>query len=790
MFKKNLKIAWRNIRGSKLYSIINIFGLSVGMAVSFLLLIFVYYEFSYDRFNVNAERIYLTFKNQPANGQVKTKPLSPEPFAALMKKEYPEVELAARTNAMDNSLVALNDKDQGLKANVIAADSTIVDIFSFDFIYGNKQNALTGQASIVLTESLAEALFGKVNPLSKVVTFNNEFPLTVTGVIKDLPDNSSLSFRAMISWGSYMFQKPWMKDAGWGNFMYSTWVMLRPGASAATVNGKIANIAEKYDATNKDIKLFLYPLTDLHLYNEFQNGYNSGGRIEYVRLFLILAISILLVACINFMNLSTARSEKRAREVGIRKVIGARRAGLITQFLMESVMMALLSMLFSIVFLLILLPFFNGLTGGNLQFPYDQPQAWALALGITVFTGIIAGSYPAFYLSSFNPITVLKGKLINLKATIKPRQVLVVVQFAFATALILASLFIYKQVNYIKDRPIGYDRNGLVEIPVDGKLQPQFESFRRDLLEAGAVTDAAITSASITSNTASAWGVIWPGQQPGEDQLPIDCIGVTWNFTNTYGLKVLQGRDFDRGRPSDSSGVLLNESAVKLMRLKEPLGREITWLGGKRTVVGIVEDFVWGSPYEPVKPAIIGFMPDWVSNIGLRLNPRNSISKSIAALENVYKKYNPQYPFDYKFVDENFSKKFADEKLLGTVSFSFTLLAIFISCLGLFGLSSFSIEQRRKELGIRKVLGASTAGLWFKLSKEFVRLVLISFLIGAAVGWYYVYQWLNKYTYHTSFDIWVFVVTVFLSIMICLLAVSLQAFRAARANPVKSLRTE
>jgi ABC-type antimicrobial peptide transport system permease subunit len=581
-----------------------------------------------------------------------------------------------------------------------------------------------------------------------------------------------------------------MKEAGWGNYLYPTYVMLKPDADVAGVNAKVKNILGKYDPSNKNIRLFLYPLTRLHLYNEFQNGVNSGGRIEYIRLFLVLAIGILIIACINFMNLSTARSEKRAKEVGVRKTMGARRSSLVQQFMAESVLMSFMAFILSLMLLSLLLPAFNQIIHAQISLPFNNPSAWIAALGITLFSGLMAGSYPAFFLSSFNPIQVLKGQLAAASTAVRPRQLLVVTQFTFAIGLILSSIFINGQINYIKDRPVGYDRNNLVEMPLEGKLDTQFETFRLEAIKAGAISDAAMTSGAITSNQASTWDVRWPDQLPGEDKLPIDCMAVTWHFTDTYGLKLTAGRDFDPSRPGDSTAVILNEAAVKLMRLHQPLGKEITWQGAKRTIIGVVHDFVWGSPYESVKPAIIGFVKDWMGNIGLRLNPEMPVSKSLSVLQTLYKKYNPAYPLEYTFTDERFSKKYRDEQLLGTISLGFTALAIFISCLGLFGLASFSAEQRRKEMGIRKVLGASAGNLWLKLSREFFQLIILSFIAGAAISSYYIHQWLAKYTYHATMKPATFLLTLLLSLLICLAAVSWQTIKAASANPVDSLKSE
>jgi ABC-type antimicrobial peptide transport system permease subunit len=456
----------------------------------------------------------------------------------------------------------------------------------------------------------------------------------------------------------------------------------------------------------------------------------------------------------------------------------------------ESVLMALLSFVISIGLVWLLASSFGDIINIRLHVPYDNIYAWISALGVTIITGIVAGSYPALFLSSFNPVKVLKGQIIQVRSVVTPRKILVVAQFTFAVALILVSIFIYKQINFIKDRPLGYDQRGLVELPVDGALTTKFDAFRQDLINAGAIADGALTGNSISNNNSNSWGITWQGQLPGEDKLPIDQIAVTYHFINTYGLKLVKGRDFLREYAADSAGVILNQAAVKLMRFKEPLGQIVKYQMQNCRVVGVVENFVWGSPYDPVKPAIIGFNRGWISNIGLKLNSARSASASIDIIQNIYKRYNPQYPFEYKFVDEKFSDKFNNEKRLGNLAIIFTSLTIIISCLGLFGLASFSAEQRRKEIGIRKVLGATVSVLWMNLSQEFVWLVLIAFPIGATLSWWYVHNWMAKFTYRTELSLWVFVITMVISLGICLATVSWQAIKAALANPVKSLRSE
>jgi putative ABC transport system permease protein len=788
MIKNYFKIAWRNLINNKLYSLINIGGLAIGMAVSFTLLLYVYDEFRFDKQHANDARLFNVMRSQASNGELMTGTATPRPLGPALLKDYPEIENTAR--AISPYARLFNYKGKAVKVKTMTADASLLDMFSFDIIQGSRKTAFNNNSSIVITESAAKAIFGKGNAVGEVVKVDKKYIYTIGAIIKDNPQNSSFDFKALISWDAMEQNESWLKESGWGNYSYNTYVLLKQGTSMAAVNPKIKKIIQRYDSKNGENTMSLYPFSSLHLYNDFKNGVAVGGRIEYVRLFLFLAIGILLVACINFMNLSTARSEKRSREVGIRKAIGARRFSLLVQFMGESLLMALLSFMVSLIIITQLLSLFNQITGLQLHLPYSNIGAWLVALAITIFTGLVAGSYPALFLSSFNPVKVLKGQAVSVKNAVRPRQVLVVVQFTFAICLILSSIFIYKQINYIKNKPVGYSQNGLVEIDLEGTLEKEFENFRYDAIKAGAITDAALTSGTLVHANSASWGVIWPGQLPGENKLPIDQIVVTYHFTNTYGLQLLEGRDFDQARPADSAALILNEAAVKLMRFKQPLGQTIKWQGSDRVVVGVVKNFVWGSPYEPVKPAIIGFMKGWVGGIGLRLNPDAPVSKSLASLDAVYKKYNPEYPFQYQFADEKYSEKFKTEHLLGTMASGFTVLAIIISCLGLFGLAAFSAEQRRKEIGIRKVLGASISSLWFKLSQEFLKLVFISFIIGSGISWYYLQSWLQKYTYHTDISPWVFIVTMLLSIAICLLTVSWQAVKAAITNPVKNLRSE
>ncbi|HVS94643.1 MAG TPA: ABC transporter permease [Mucilaginibacter sp.] len=787
MIKNYLKVAWRNLKRNSLYSVINIGGLTIGMAVSFMLLIYVYNEFSFDKANANDARLYKVLRNQPSNGELFTNEATPVPLAPAMIKDFPEIDKVTRITWPYDVLVSY--KSKALKLNMMSADSSILDMYSFQPVYGSEKGALTDPSSTVITESAAKSLFGNANPIGQVIKLSNQFLYKVTAVIKDNPGNSTFQFKVLIPWGSA--QQSWVKTSGWGNYSFKTYALLKPGVSLDRLNTKLKGTIAKYDPENKENTIFLYPFSRYHLYSNFKNGVAVGGAIEQVRLFMMLAIGILVIACINFMNLSTARSERRSREVGIRKAIGARRGGLMAQFMGESLLMAFISFLFSLILVFSLTGQFGAIIHTKLSVPYANVSAWLAAIGVIFVTGILAGSYPAIFLSSFRPVKVLKGQVTSVKSTVAPRKVLVVIQFSFATFLILSSLFIYKQIIFIKDRPVGYDQHGLVEMPDEGNMDKQFENFRRDLINGGAISDAAVTGNSISNNNSSSWGIKWQGQLPGEDKLPIDQIAVTYHFVSTYGLKLVEGRDFSEAYPADSAAIILNQSAVKLMRFKEPLNQIVNYQGKNCRVVGVVQDFVWGSPHEPVKPAIIGFIKGWTGSIGLRLNPAKSVSASLAIIQNVYKKYNPEYPFEYKFVDEKFAAKFTDEQTLGEMAISFTFLAIVISSLGLFGLASFSAEQRRKEIGIRKVLGAPISHLWMNLSREFVWLVLIAFPFGAFFSWYMVSRkWMVEFTYRTELSWWVFLATIVMSLVICIITVSWQTVKAALASPVKSLRSE
>jgi ABC-type antimicrobial peptide transport system permease subunit len=578
----------------------------------------------------------------------------------------------------------------------------------------------------------------------------------------------------------------------WGNHSFQAFVQVNGHIDIAKVSNKIKNASMIHlkEAEDGKEELVLQPMDNWRLHSEFKNGKLAGGRIHFVWLFGIIGIFVLLLACINFMNLSTARSEKRAKEVGIRKTIGSLRGQLIRQFLTESVLISFLALLVAIGLVILLLSFFNSLSDKQISFPFANLAFWGILLMFTFFTGIIAGSYPAFYLSGFQPIKVLKGTFRAGRFAALPRKVLVVVQFTISIALIIGTIIVYKQVQFAKSRPVGYTREGLIMMSMNTPdLFGHYDALRNDLIATGAVENMAESSSPSTDVWSNQIGFDWAGKDP--NTLPLfGIIGVTQDFGKTIGWHIIEGRDFSRDFTTDTSALILNEAAVKLTGLKNIVGQIINWNKKPYTVVGVVKDMVMQSPYEPVKPMIFSMNPGWASIITVRIKPSESMQAALAKIERVFKKYNPGSPFEYKFTDEDYAKKFSDEERIGNLSTFFAVLAIFISCLGLFGLASFVAEQRTKEIGVRKVLGATVFMLWRMLSKEFVMLVIISSLIAIPLAWYFLHEWLQKYEYRTNISGWIFFAAGLGALVITLLTVSFQAIKAAVANPVKSLRSE
>ena len=794
MIKNYLKTAWRNILRNKATSFINISGLAVGMAIAILIGLWINDELSFDKYHKNYNTIAQAMQSLTYNGQTNTDNVVSQPLANELRTTYGSNFKQVLLSSFAWTHILTSGDKQLLKPGNFMQPAA-PDMFTLNMLKGTR-SGLKDPSSILLAASTAKALFGDADPINKVVKMDNKFNVKVTGVYEDLPENTTLHNLDFIApWDLYAVADPNLKKAqnDWGNSAYQVFVQLADGANVDVVSAKVKNAKlNKVDAESAKYKpvILLQPMSRWHLYAEFKNGVNTGGEIQYVWLFGTIGIFVLLLACINFMNLSTARSEKRAREVGVRKAIGSLRGQLISQFFIESVAVAILAFMASIVMVWLALPLFNQIAGKHMGILWGSPLFWVVCIGFSVIVGLIAGSYPALYLSSFQSVKVLKGTFKVGRLASLPRKVLVVVQFTVSIILIIGTIIIFKQIRFSQNRDLGYTSNGLISMEMNSaEIHNHFQAFRNDLLNTQAVIDVAESGGPTTGIYNNGGGFKWSGKDPNmSDDFALVSTG--FNYGNTVGWSLKAGRDFSIASPSDSSGAILNEAAVKYIGFKNPLGETIDWWGKKLHVIGVVKNMVMQSPYEPAKQTIF-FIDKGAGNfLNIRMNTHVDVHTALTKIEAVWKQYSPAEPFDFKFADQEYQKKFAGEQKIGTLSGVFSSLAIFISCLGLFGMAIFIAEQRIKEIGVRKVLGASIFNLWRMLSQDFIVLVLISLLIASPAGWYLMQNWLQHYTYHTTLSWWIFAATAASVILITLITVSYQTIRAALSNPVKSLKTE
>ena len=792
MIKNYFKTAWRNLGKSKMHSFINITGLSVGMAVAILIGLWMYDEISFDKNFKNYHRIAQVIQNVTNNGEVQTWKSVPYPLADELRKKYGSdfKRVVMGTNRGDH-LLAFDDKK--LKQNGIFFEKEADELLSLQIERGS--GGLDDPASILLSSSAAKAYFGEEDPVNKLLKIDNYPPVKVTGVYKDFPHNSTFADLNFISTWDFFYTNEDIKsmEDPWRPNFTSLYVQLNDHADFARVSERIRDAKLKRvnpQLQKKKPALFLHPMSEWHLYSEFKNGVNVGGAIQYVWMFGIIGAFVLLLACINFMNLSTARSEKRAKEVGIRKTVGSLRRQLIQQFFAESIFTAGLALTLSLLWVQLSLSLFNQVAGKQISIPWANPVFWSLSIGFTFFTALIAGSYPAFYLSSFNPVKVLKGTFKAGRMAAIPRKVLVVVQFTVSVTLIIGTIIVYRQIQFAKNRPVGYTRAGLVNIPTpDSSIHQHFDAIRDELMQSGTISSIAEAGAPTTTLWGSSSGFSWKGKDPN---LSIDfgTAQVTDDYGKTIGWHIKDGRDFSKDFLTDSAAVILNESAVHFMGLQHPVGETIMWFDKPYSVIGVINDMLMESPYETVRPTIY-YSTREPGNIAIiKMSPGVSAKDALSKIEPVFKKFDPGQPFEYQFVDSEYAKKFGDEERIGRLSSVFSILAIVISCLGLFGLTSFVAEQRKKEIGIRKVLGASAFSVWNLLSRDFLGLVGLSFLIAVPLAWYAMRRWLEDYSYRITIGWGIFLIAGVIAISIALVTISFQAIQAAVAKPAKSLRTE
>jgi putative ABC transport system permease protein len=784
MLKNYLKIAWRNLLRNKGFSITNLLGLSIGITSTLLILLWVRDELNFDKFHKNYNSIYQVIATRDFKNQVFTDRNMVLPFASEIEKKCSEVKNAVVTTYPHPRILEYGNTK--IKKSGYTVSEHFFNVFTWKFVRGNMNSALADPSSIILTESAAKSFFGNNDPINKVLKVDNSRTAKVTAVLADPPHNSTFIFDYI---EPFNYSDPDTKRSmsEWQNSSWNVFVNVNEGANMSDLQKTINKIKKEHDPHDEVSTYFTFPMYRWRLYSEFRDGKNTGGMIAYVRLFIIIAFGILLIACVNFMNLSTARSEKRAKEVGIRKTLGSRKKQLVLQFYCESMILAMTAFVLSLVIVFLLMPYFNQLVNKQLTIFISSAGFWLLAVAIILFTGVVAGSYPALYLSSFNPIKVLKGTFLAGREAVLPRRVLVVVQFVISILLISGTIIIYQQIQHIKDRQMGYDPDNLIMVPSSPDIDKNYSVIKQELIKTGHI-------ASVTGMSSPITEVWWKSPAPGWEGKPANAeiifsgLAVGKDFTKTLGIRIVDGRDFS-GTPADSSYMLLNKAAISAMNLKNPVGRQLQY-GKTFTVLGIIDNMVMESPFKPVDPLMVFFDGEHPQMVSVRLNPTRDPSQALAAMEKVFRKYNPEVPFEYTFADQEYAKKFISEELINRITNIFAALAIFICCIGLAGLASFTIEKRTREIGIRKVLGASLRQLLTLISKEFVRLVLIAFAIAIPLTVWLMNNWLDNYTYHVQISMWLFATVGVLVLSLTLLVVGVNTISAATSNPVKSLRTE
>jgi putative ABC transport system permease protein len=805
MLKNYFKIAWRNLIKSKGYSALNIGGLAVGMAVALLIGLWMYDELSFNKYHKNYDRIGQVMIKGNFNGQRFAGVSLPRPLEFELRNKYGRpFKKIVMSRWTEGHILSVGDKKISQSGRFMQEGAP--ELLSLQMVKGS-WSGLKDMHSIMLASSTAKALFGDENPVDKMLRIDNQMDVKVTGIYKDLPANTEFkNLKFLSTWDLLMSNNKWMENAKdkWDNSSFLMYVQLQPNTTFGGVSAMIKNAEhDMVDAETKkfNLEVFLNPMSRWHLYSEWKDGINTGGRIQYVWMFGIIGAFVLFLACINFMNLATARSEKRAKEVGVRKAIGSMRSQLIKQFLCESFLIVLIAFVLAILLVTVSLSWFNKVSDKEMTMIWSNGYFWMISVAFILLTSLVSGSYPAFYLSSFNPIQVLKGSLRVGRFATLPRKVLVVLQFTVSVVLIIGTIIVYRQIQHAKARPVGYSREGLLAVQIKSPdLLRKYDVLKQQLKNEGVATELSMSSSPTTAVWSNNGGLEWKNKDPNK----VDGFGTVWithDYGKTVGWQFKEGRDYSPAFASDSvtsagdssivHSMIVNEAAVKYMELKNPIGEIIRWDGWPFRIIGVIKDMVMESPFDPVRQTMYLVNFDAADGyIHIRINPKMSAGEAVAKMESIFKKLIPSVPFDYDFVDTEYAEKFAAEERIGNLASFFAALAIFISCLGLFGLASFVAEKRTKEIGIRKVLGATIYNLWQMLSKEFVVLVIVACVIAVPLAYYFLNNWLQNYEYRTAISWWVFAIAIGGALLITLLTVSFQAIKAAIANPVKSLRTE
>lgn len=787
MLKNYFRVTVRNLFKNAVYSVINITGLAIGLVCSILILLWVADELSYDRFIPKNDRLYQVWVNADFDSKTNSWRSVPLPTYEAMKTADHNIVNTVVCDWGFEHLLTVGEK--GIYKRGYYVSEEFLEMFEFPLVQGDAASVLDDPSSIVISQSTAIALFGNEDPINKVIRIDNSDDLKVSGVIEDVPGNSSFEFDILIPWKYRERVNEWVRDNkdNWGNYSFQVFIELNDAKNENVVEDNVKELLKENGQDDIERAFFLYPMPRWRLYSTFENGKEKGGMIEYVQLFTVIAIAILIVACINFMNLATARSERRAKEVGIRKAVGSKRTELIFQFMGESILITMIAFIIALLLVFGTLPLYNQLVDKELFIDFTDPMTWWFSLAIITFTGLLSGSYPAFYLSSFRPAATLKGKISVGKNASLPRRILVVLQFGVAMVLMAGTVVIYQQIGMARERDLGYSQERLITVDFTDELRKNYEPLKNELLQSTAVESVTRSNSSITQvNSNNFLG--WPGK-PEELRVIFSTITIDYDYAKTMGIRMLQGRDFSKDFASDSSAIIINKAALDLMQLEDPIGTELDLWGEQRKLIGVIDNVLMESLYREVKPLFM-IMDDWGGVVTLRLKGGQDLQTSLNTVESILKKYNPAYPFDYQFMDEEFEKKFKTIELTQDLANIYAILTILITGLGIFGLAAYTAEQRTKEIGIRKVMGASVSHLISLISKDFTKLVIIAFVIAAPLSWWLLDNYLDRYPLRISLQWWIFPMTGVVALVFALLIVSNQALKAAKANPAHSLRNE
>lgn len=792
MLRNYFTLAFRHFWKQKMFTFVNVFGLALGIACSILIALWVQDELRYDRFHADGDRIYQVMANMQQGDKIATWTSTPQPLQPLLDTQFPEVEATAILKTASLHALFEVDEQHFQEAGYFASPS-LFTMFSFPFVQGEAATALEDINSIVISEAMAQRLYGpdwvQQNLVGKMLTIDGSSPeeetLKIGGIFQDTPSHSTLRFDFIRPFTRHIQDQG---ELNWRDHSYSNFVKLHAGTDPVAFERKIKDVIMENDpGIVLGVTLLLHPYEKLYLYSNFENGKNTGGRITFVRIFSVVAILILLIACINFMNLSTAQSSQRAKEIGIRKAIGAIRRSLILQFIGEAVMLAFLALLLALLIIYLLLPVFNDLTGKTVAIDFTQPAYWLLTMGVVLLTGLLAGSYPALFLSSLNTVRALKGNLSSHFGATTLRKALVVFQFTLSILMIIGTLIVHQQVQYIHNKELGLDRDNLIYMPL-GNAQAHYEVVRNQLLQHPSIVSVTSTNQNPLSVVNAIAGLRWDGKREGDGTM-FYLINTNLDYLETMQIELKEGRDFSAEFATDTANFIVNEAAARAMGIENPVGEVRGLMGQKGQIIGVVKDFHLQSMHVPIAPLILRYDPSHTWRLFVRAKAGET-QQTIAALEDIHTQYNPEYPFEYHFMDEEFARMYQSEMVMGQLATYFAILAIVIACLGLFGLASYAAAQRTKEIGIRKALGASVTSIVVMLSSSFARLVLIGFVIAAPLTYYLMRQWLDNFAYRTEITLWVFALAGAAGLLIALLTISYRSWRAAQTNPVEALRYE